>query len=387
MLKIWTMVLAIVSVLVTACAAPAVQSPSATPTSAPPPSAPISAAAPGAISPDGEAWAKVVDAAKKEGVVLLYTFSLAGEAGVAVAKAFKDKYGVKAEVLGGTSPVMLERVRAEYRAGQYIADLANFSSARALVLKRDGMTASNKDLPALRDRAAWNTYPLDLDPEGHLFAFYSTESGPWINTQLVKPVEEPKSWLDLVDAKWKGKLIAGDPGVYIGADQDYYAMVTKSGRLTQDYYLQLRGQIRKFVAGGAVDNAAALARGEGHINITTSSAGAASLVSDGAPIKSLDLKEGYAAKPAPPFMILSKAPHPNAARLFLNWFLSAEGLTVWAKAASAVTSRKDVPNFMPTAARTDPSKWVVVDFTADEKTEKMYSEGFMLKLWKGEVGK
>lgn len=387
MFRLWIWVSVLFVVVVLAC------KPAATPAPTQPQSPPaLTQAAPAVVaqpstSPEDEAWAKVVQAAQKEGVVVLYTFALAGDVGNAVSKAFRDKYGVKAEVIGGTSPVMLARVKAEYSAGQYIADIADFSAGRALELKDAKMTVSNKDIPALRDRGAWNIHPLDMDPEGHLFSYYGTVLGPWVNTRLVKPDEEPKSWQEFLEPKWKGKLIIGDPGVYIGTEIFYYAMVIKEKRLTEDYFRRLAPQIKKYEAGGAREQVASLARGEGHVSLTASPSGGTSLIAEGAPIKAIEMKEGLVSTASTVSAQLSKAPHPNAARLFLNWFLSAEGLATWAKAASQSTYRKDVPDFFPAAARVSPANQVAINFADYEKVNERYNQGALVRLLKGEAGK
>lgn len=381
--------LLLVSVAAACTPAPAPPAPLAPAPVAAPSTAADPAATPKPASAGDTEWEKVVQAARKEGVVIAYTFGLAGDVGNVMAKAFRDKYGVKLEVIGGTSPVMLERVKAEYRVRQYIADLANFSFPRLVVLEKDGIAASNKALPVLRDGQAWLTgfHPLEKDPEGRLLAYTTTNTGPWINTSLVRSGEEPKSWQELLDPKWRGKIIVGDPGVYIGTEQLYYALVVKSGRLSHEYFRQLGLQIKKFVPGGARAQVDALARGEGHISLTGSKSGGAAVVAEGAPLRALDLSEGGMASLSNGWTELSKAPHPNAAKLFLNWFLSAEGQTLWAKSASEISNRKDVPSFLHPAIKYDLSKLVLIEPQEDIEVEKRYSEGFMTKLWKGEAGK
>ncbi|MBF8266010.1 MAG: Iron ABC transporter substrate-binding protein, partial [Dehalococcoidia bacterium] len=168
MYKLWTLALLLLVVSISSCSSVATTPPTETPKPSATVMPPNDVKTAPRISPDDEAWAKVVDAAKKEGVVTLYTFALVGDAGVAVAKAFREKYGIKAEIVGGTSPVMLERIKSEYRSRQYISDLANLSFPRLVPLQADGMTVSNKNLPVLRDRQGWSIYPLDVHPEGHL---------------------------------------------------------------------------------------------------------------------------------------------------------------------------------------------------------------------------
>ena len=387
MRKFWYVMTLAAVVLIVACGVPKQTTP------LPPASSPASVVAPpvtsGSPSTKAEdvAWAKVVQDAQKEGKVLVYSFAFAGDVGIAVSKAFKDKYGIKLEIVAGTSPVVLERVRAEYRAGQTLTDLVDMSLARMLALKDDKLTQSAKELPVLQDKAGWYTHPLDLDPDGHILSFYSNISTPYINTTMVKPGEEPQSWIDLLQPRWKGKLMAGDPGVYIGTTYIYYAMVKKTNRLTEDYFRQMKGQIGKFVPGGARDQSLALVRGEGPINFDGPSSGGASLVAEGAPIKAVNMKEGAVANPSTSLALLPKAPHPNAARVFLNWFLSAEGLKVFAQTASNTTLRKDVPDFLPPGARVDLSSAINLSFKDMDEIEKLYNAGYLTKLWKGDTGK
>ena len=354
---------------------------------------PQGSASPGAPSPiatskaEDAAWAKVVQEAKKEGRVAIYSFALAGDAGEAVSRAFYNKYGVKLDIVAGTSPTLLERVKSEYRAKQFMTDLADMSSSRILELKDASITTSAKDLPVLQDKASWYTHPFELDADGHVLSYYSTQMTPYINTTLVKPGDEPQSWLDLLQPRWKGKVMVGDPGVYAGTTYLYYAMVKKTNRLSEDYFRQLGGQIGKFVPGGARDQVLVLVRGEGPINITASSSGGASLIAEGAPVKAINIKEGGMFSPSTVMATLSKAPHPNSSKLFLNWFLSAEGLRVFAEAASATTMRKDVPDFLPSAAKIDLSKAVSLNFVDMDEINKLYNDGYVTKLWKGEAGK
>lgn len=385
-MKILFFLLVILSLLASSCT-PKVSAPSPVATT-PQGSAPPNVLATVTTSKaDDASWAKVVQEARKEGRVAIYSFALAGDAGEAISRAFYNKYGVKLDIVAGTSPALLERVKSEYRAKQFMTDVADMSSSRILELKDASITTSAKDIPVLKDKAGWYTHPFDLDPDGHVLSYYSTQMTPYINTTLVKPGDEPKSWLDLLQPRWKGKVMAGDPGVYAATTYLYYSMVKKTNRLSEDYFRQLGGQISKFVPGGARDQVLVLVRGEGPINITASSSGGSSLITEGAPVKAIDLKEGGMFSPSTVSAMLSKAPHPNSARLFLNWFLSAEGLRIFAEAASATTMRKDVPDFLPSTAKIDLSKAISLNFVDMDEINKLYNAGYVTKLWKGETGK
>lgn len=384
--RLWIGAIVAIVVLLVACTPPQLTAPVPTPTSQTPASSGITPT-PTTVTAEDVAWAKIIQDAKKEGQVFIYSFAFIGDAGVAVSKAFKDKYGIKVDIVAGSAPIMLERLRSEYRSSQFVTDIADMNASRALELKNDKLSLSTKDLPVLSDKASWYNHPLELDPDGYVLCYFNSTATPYINTTLVKPAEEPQSWFDLLQPRWKGKVMVGDPGIYLLTYYTYYGLVRKSNRLNEDYFRQLGGQIGKFVPGSAREQVLALVRGEGPLHFSTSETGGAPLIAEGAPIKALSMKEGAVFFPSQSLTMLSKAPHPNAARLFINWFLSADGLKIFAESASQVTRRKDVPNYLPNAARVDQSTAINLDFKDLDEINKLYNAGYLTKLWKGETGK
>ena len=361
-----------VFVVLAGCAPKAVPAP-AKPVTAPTSAAPVQ-------RPEDAAWDKVVQEAKKEGKVVSYSFSMPGDVGNAVSKAFKDKYGITLETIGGTSPVLIQRIRAEQLQGQFAVDIGDLSSGRVVELKTTGFTASLKDLPVLRERAPWYTYPFDMDPDGHVLMYYPNVVGVFANTNLVKPADEPKSWLELLDPKWKGKIITGDPGINQVASF-IYQFLKKKNVYTDSQTKQLGGQFSKYTPGGQPDLSRALAQGDSALAVGVDQASANSLIAQGAPVKALDLKEGALGLPMG-LVMLNKAPHPNASRVFVNWLFSAEGLKVWSEAAKQATYRKDVPDFTPAAAKMDLSKVYTMGFTDLDEVNNIYNGKVVVDLWK-----
>ena len=153
------------------------------------------------LSQEDLAWATVVEAAKKERQLVVYTFAFTGDTGITIAKAFKDKYGITVDFIAGRSPAIVERLRTEYRANQVVADLAEGAGARMMLLKEWGFTNTLRDLPVLRQKDVWKGDILLYDTDANLLVYSMSPMTVIINTSSVKPNEEPISWLDLLEPK------------------------------------------------------------------------------------------------------------------------------------------------------------------------------------------
>ncbi|MBF8265567.1 MAG: iron ABC transporter substrate-binding protein, partial [Dehalococcoidia bacterium] len=85
-------------------------------------SSPTSSNLPPPTSQDA-AWDKIIEAAKKEGRVSVYSFNMTGDAGLAVTRAFEAKYGVKLDIITGGGAALAERIKTEKRMGTIVADV------------------------------------------------------------------------------------------------------------------------------------------------------------------------------------------------------------------------------------------------------------------------
>lgn len=268
-------------------------------------------------------------AAKEEGTVTLYS-SVEEEATAAFAKSFTDRYGINVDIVRLTSAQLAQRFAAEAQAGAPAAD--------ALLISRTGFTAeaiSSGWLVPLAD-AGLPDFPGKLDAkfvlpgEGTAVSIIQP-AGIAYNTDLVPPNEAPKTWEDLLDPKWQGKIAIPDPASSASYIGEWLAVAEASG----PDFLQRFGaqQLKKYASG--VPAAAAVAAGEAAFCVM----GLASHIADpkekGAPIEFLApaLTSGAEVVPG----ISAKGRHPNAARLLVQYALSAEGSTTLADAAGAVS--------------------------------------------------
>ena len=332
------------------------------------------------LSQEDLAWATVIEAAKKERQLVVYTFAFTGDTGTTIAKAFKEKYGITVEFIAGRSPAIVERLRTEYRANQVVADLAEGAGARMMLLKEWGFTSSMRDLPVLRQKDVWKGDILLYDTDANLLVYSMSPMTVIINTSSVKPNEEPVSWLDLLEPKWKGKIATQDP---VQGLQSYiwYVIMTRDKALSPDYFDAFARQDLLFSMGGPADLVRDVARGIKPLGAPASAVGAIPVVQEGGPIKLLTLKEGFPVSPLP-FAFLKNAPHSNAAKVFMNWLLSPEGMKLFTDTAQTYSFRKDVADAAPPNARMDWTKAKFMSLKDEKEVDKIWTEQLMAKIFK-----
>jgi iron(III) transport system substrate-binding protein len=273
-------------------------------------------AAGGARAEEPADWAAVVAAAKQEGRLSIYNgtaFPIVRQ----IADRFEKASGIGVDVLDGRASEIRERIRAEQSAGRAIGDMAYSGATSIGSMTADGAFRQHGALPnATR-----------LAPE---FAdngiFVPASSGGFavlINTNLVKPDEEPKSWLDFLDPKWQGKLLTDDPRAAGAGEVWFEATLTAFGRGFHEKFHAQKPVFSRIFA----ENERRLARGEFSIYLPFNVSEYPSL--KGLPVKVLIPDEGI------PYLsfgmaVLRDAPHPNAARIFMSFVLDDDQQTLLA---------------------------------------------------------
>src|SRR6266849_46718 len=301
---------------------------------------------------------KLVEGAKKEGEVMLYT-SLVPEDLVPLSAAFEKKYGVRLKTWRANSEKVLQRAVTEMRAGRSDADVVETNGPQMESLYRE------KGLQPLRSAHLKDLMPQALRPHGHWVGTRINMFVQSYNTRLVKKEELPKSYADLADPRWKGRL-----GIE-AEDEDWFAMVVKelgeeTGlRIFRDIVRVNRLSVRK----GHTLLAGLVASGEIPLALTTYSHGAEKMKQKGAPV------EWFAITPAigraNGIGIARSAPHPHAAALFVDFLLSPEGQAILQKGGY-------VPANLRVADRAQklPLKFVdpAVILDEDAKWKKLWAE-------------
>jgi len=276
---------------------------------------------------------KLIEAAKKEGKVTLYT-DIPVSPIDAMAKLFTEKYGIPVDYWRGTSGKVAERFITEAEAGRWETDFVDGTlPTYCYMFKQRGLLQ-----PYFSPELKYYP-PYAYDPEGYYAGGYANIYLVVIgfNKNLVSDAEAPKSWTDLLDPKWKGKIGHAPPEVGGGHLAVYDYLRTKLGI---DYLKKLAEQkIVKYTSGAVI--AERLAAGEILVGITSITDFWGPAVLEGAPIKCSVPEETVATLFTAG--IPKKVPHPNAAKLWMDHLLSLEGVTTLVNARGYIVLREGAP--------------------------------------------
>ncbi|WP_338697663.1 extracellular solute-binding protein [Bradyrhizobium sp. 26S5] len=269
---------------------------------------------------DDGSWDKVVEAAKKEGKVVVYNMALGAPYFKEVLKSFEAKYGISVESLDLRASELAERIRTEQAAGRFLGDAEMVTTTMIEEQLKNGDFVQK--LPPIPNAA--NLRPPFKANEYSVPAFMQP-MGILVNTRLVKEQDIPTSWNDLNDPKWKGKILSDDMRP-LGSGNTMFAILEKT--MGADFNQKLAEQKPVF-SRDMRNDARRVARGEYAIYIPQIFAFTSDL--KGLPVKVVIPKEGapYAEMD---LAVLKNAPHPNAARLFIEHFLSVESQLLYANA-------------------------------------------------------
>ncbi len=295
------------------------------------------------------AWDELVKAAQAEGTVVIYGTDI-GSAVPALRSAFKEKFGLNMEFVGGRPPEVLAKLTAERKAGLYLADISQSGESTTLTdLKPMGATVSLPDLlllPDAKDPKTWVGGQLPfLDEDRHVFmpTAYGTPQA-LVNTDLIKP-GDLTSFVDLLDPKWKGKIAFSDPTVS-GISCNILAAMYKT--FGKDRALEIFRQLAKQDLFFSRDTRLLIewvARGKYPMSIGSGGVIYGEFRNAGAPIGLVSFKEPRHVSGGPGTIALfSNRPHPKASQVYLNWVLTREGASVYAKALAYPSARVDVTN-------------------------------------------
>ncbi len=273
-----------------------------------------------------------LEAARKEGKVVWYT-SLAVPSTEKIAKMFEAAYpGIKVEAHRTGSQRVLQRVMQELQANIKNADVVHTSDAGHFVLLKD------KKLLMQYTPAGVEKFPAGFkDRDGYYYGLRSTLSVIAFNPKIIPPAEAPKTWKDLLDPKWRGKLVTAHPG-YSGIIATHVlALVNQYG---WDYFKQL-AQNRPMIVQSANDPPQVVASGERPIAVNGADYFFLQTKKKGNPIEIVYPKEGVPLVVSPT-AITSFAPHPNAAKLFTDFTFTREVQQVLADSEGLYTGHPEV---------------------------------------------
>lgn len=297
-------------------------------------------------------WSQMLAAAKKEGSVVLEATPDPAVRTELPAR-FKQRFGISVEYLTGGGGALLARLRTERQAGIYTVDVFLGGLSTLAALYKEKMIDPVQPalfLPDVLDPSKWKKGRVWFsDPEEkyilRLFNFVSTMFH--INTRHVKP-EEFNSVKEFLNPKWRGKISAADPTLP-GSGGNTAAIFYR--QFGEEFVRRLYVDQKPVISTNRRQQADWLARGIYPISLDAASGDVKRMQEEGFPVMTL-----YSLPDAPGRLsagsgmvtLLSHAPHPNAARVFVNWLASKEGMEIFSLARLIPTTRNDVEeSFLP----------------------------------------
>lgn len=333
-------------------------------------------------------WRETVEAAKKEGQVSLYGGQEIVHPDI-IAAFSKEFPFIKVLSATGRAADLMTRIVAERRADKYLADVmaSGPNGPRILYLARAlDPIAPSFVLPEVTDRSKWyGGKHWYADPENQfLFMFEGTitSTGLSYNTKLMNS-DEIKSYWDLLSPQWKGKLLGMDPRS--SAPPTPVLILYHRGDLGPEFVKRLYKETEITLFRDRAQGTNWLASGKFPLCLLCRDIDKAN--KQGLPVDEIApdrLKEGLAigGGGSSVIVLVNRAPHPNAAKVFINWYLSRQGQMVWQN----VMNKKEVEgsdsmridiakdDVLPEARRQEGKKYNVIGFLDPEPVRKLLQE-------------
>src|SRR5712672_2600705 len=268
--------------------------------------------------------------AKAEGKVIWYT-STPIEQGQKIADAFQKETGIKVEMFRSGGSSILRRFQQEMDAGRVAADVLTTSDpAAAAMLARKGIFVAfkPKNFDKIPDAAK--------DKDGNFVAQRLNLMTNYIRSDKVPVADEPKTWADLGDPKYKGKMVIGDPS-FTSLLVSVVGMMSKER--SWGFYEKLRANDTMVVQGNQ-QASDMLKRGERLIAVGALDSYAAEDRAAGHPMKTLYPSDGVFVIPSPTSVVRG-SPNPNAAKLLAEFLVSDEAQKIF-PADGGFAARSDI---------------------------------------------
>jgi iron(III) transport system substrate-binding protein len=258
---------------------------------------------------------QLIEVARKEAKVVLYS-AMDLPVGEKLGKAFETQYPrIAVQIERSGSERLFQRIDQEFASGIRACDVVNSADASHFIpWKKNGWLA-----PFVSEDIARHFPPQYRDPDGMFATTRIWLSSIAYNTNLVKPDDAPKSFADLLDPKWAGKMVKGHPA-YSGT------IMTTTFQLVRELgwdYLEKLSKQRVMQVQSSTDPPKKLALGERAVMADGNEYNVVLLKEAGQPVEPVYPTEGTPTVSGPTGIFLS-APHPNAARLFQAWLHTRE---------------------------------------------------------------
>lgn len=296
-----------------------------------------------------ERWERTLAEAKREGKVVVYG-PPGATAREALTKGFEKAFsGISVGFLGGSGAAIGPRVITERRGGQYLVDVFVGSPVMLMNTLRPEKALDPLDqaliLPEAQEPKAWRGKRLEFSDKERRWVVMMTgyvHLEVAVNSNLVK-ASEVRAFKDLLDPKWKGKIALTDPRI-IGPGQVGFTFLYHNKKLGPDYIRALGKQEITLLRDHRL-LAEGVGRGKYPIGLFPQPTQIQQVISAGLPVHTMGkLVEGSAlATGFGGLALANRAPHPNAAAVYINWLLTKDGQTLLSRGLAYASRRLDVP--------------------------------------------
>ena len=291
-------------------------------------------------------WERNLQEAKKEALIVVGIPARA-ELRKELEAVFKPKFGIDMDMSTARGPQNASKIAAEFTAGVKNFDVFIGGSGTYESLVEGGMTErldTMMILPEVKEAKNWwggHIWEDNVSTNRFLYSFIADAGtgGFWYNPTLVKP-DEIRSVDDLLKPKWKGKVGLLDPRTP-GSGQSIWSFLWD---IKGESYLKKLVQQDLFVSRDQRQLGDALAKGKLAVALGVSFYTLEGFLTANLPVKELPkMKEGLPSSNGSGVIgVVKNPPHPNAARVFVNWLLSKEGQELYVKVMHQSTRRLDV---------------------------------------------
>jgi len=310
--------------------------------------------------------AKLIDDAKKEGGKVVVYGSLETPVVDTVTQAFRKKTGLDAQYWRASAMGVMNRAMTEFRAGNSLYDVVLNNTDPLVIMAQDGMIAKY-------DSPTASKYPqTQIDARFGPITRYGIV-GIVYHKGIVKPEDAPKSIEDLVNPKYKGKLVMADPTLHVTTIQWLSSLHKIMPRERVDKFIRDLAAMKPTLVESMLPVSERVANGEIPIGLTFVKF-AYSAAQGGAPLDYVRIDKMLGDSH---FVVLSnKAPRPSAGKAFIDYYLDDETMKILAQAGEFV-NRKGVYPPLPGAEKIQYVQMEVLDPKAFEEKKKEFGKIFL----------
>ena len=308
-----------------------------------------------AVAQGGEAdprLSQLVEGAKKEGKMVFYT-SVETEFARLLTSGFEAKYPfIKTDIFRSNHERIFSRLNVERKTGTFAADVLSVGEFETYHMKKRGLLSPYKSPFAA-------PYPEGFkDPEGYWTDFYDNLIVTAYNTARVKREELPKRYEDLLQPRWRRRMVLDK-----NEDRWFANMLHLMGEKKGMEFMQALAKQEVAIRSGRSLITQLLAAGEFDLQIVAYWYRPHLLKKQGAPVDWIALEPSLVA--LHPISIIDRAPNPNAAKLFIDYVLSDEGQRLFASRGREPARPGIRPEGYPSHLKVIPSRTELAEKLAD----------------------